>query len=70
MVKNLRVKDEAYKYLTSLKSDSQSYSDVILKLQAKQEQSAILILFNTEKEFTKSTKQLRADFERDFYDRS
>jgi predicted CopG family antitoxin len=70
MVKNLRVKDEAYKYLTSLKSDSQSYSDVILKLQAKQEQSAILTLFNTEKGYTKSTKQLRAEFERDFDDRS
>jgi predicted CopG family antitoxin len=44
MVKNLTIKEEAYTYLSSIKRENESFSDVILRLKDNQRKESILSL--------------------------
>ena len=59
MPKNFTVKEEVFEYLSNIKRENESYSDVILRLKRNQSQKSLLELCGS----CPDAKQVRTEFE-------
>ncbi len=65
----MTVKEEAYQYLTSIKADTESYSDVILRLKEMTRKKDILSFYGSMKDLDIDAQKLRKEMEDEFRDR-